>query len=114
MTSERGVAPRLMCWLRQKSTLIKVRKRLWFQLNVDNDAVIHSLQTFSVLNQDHDLVLSNPRKRGKTARLRAKLTQLEPKAIPLPNLLLVNVWSQDLFNKESVVKSTPTSRGQRM
>ena len=36
-----------------------------------------------------------PRKRGKRARIRAKLTQLGPKAIPLPNLLLTNVQLQE-------------------
>ncbi len=40
-------------------------------------------------------VRKSPQEEREESWIRAKLTQLGPKAIPLPSLLLTKVWSQE-------------------
>ncbi len=51
--------------------------------------------TITISAKHHRKQAVCPRKRGKRAGIRAKLTKLAPKAIPLPSLCLANVRLQE-------------------
>ncbi len=64
-------------------------------LEMITDHNVFQLPSRSSRTKRHYKQCDCPRKRGKRARIRAKLTQLAPKAIPLSRLLLANVRSQE-------------------
>ncbi len=74
---------------------ITKRKRSDPLVFITENRITYDSNTLVNIRRGSAMIGLRRRKRGKQAGIRLKLWRLGPKAVPLPSLLLANVWSQD-------------------